>query len=289
MSLLRVTEDRFETLVSFIQAYEYFCISLTSQLLDNGRFFLPDASSCQLYELGTPLQAVLLLNSKGVLYHCFAPDFFVSEAAKKEKKIVSDWLKKNKVRCILGEQRGSLWLESLLPSKPYRMVDYDLLCLQTEPKVESFAIKSSNLFISPPQIMRAQKSDAQKLFPLQEGYEKEEVLPPGDPFNPALCLFQLEQNIQSQIINFYALDAKPIAKAGTNAQGYKWDQLGGVFTNPEYRGLGLARSLVAHTAQERLNVGKNVALFVKKENESAQRAYKNVGFSKKDSFRIVYV
>jgi predicted GNAT family acetyltransferase len=139
-----------------------------------------------------------------------------------------------------------------------------------------------------PVFVRGKPADAERLMELQEGYEREEVMPPGDPFNRNTCLAGLTRNLGSQIIFFVRAGHEILAKAGTNARGFRWDQLGGVYTQPEWRGKGVATALVAHISRMRMAEGRKIALFVKTRNEPAICAYRKAGFRADVAFRISY-
>lgn len=139
-------------------------------------------------------------------------------------------------------------------------------------------------------VRRCLAGDETVLYPLQRDYEIEEVLPPGDSHSRLLCLGGLKKTLVSQYVYavFDSDDKIPIAKAGTNALGFAWCQIGGVYTVPEWRGQGLARFLVEYIARKFDHEGKRVVLFVKTANLPAQRAYLNAGFMPTGRYKIIY-
>jgi hypothetical protein len=77
----------------------------------------------------------------------------------------------------------------------------------------------------------------------------------------------------------------PIAKAATNARGLVFDQIGGVFTLPRYRGLGVGRAVVEFLLS---GLSKPTSLFVKQHNQAAIRMYARLGYVVEDPFTISY-
>ena len=88
---------------------------------------------------------------------------------------------------------------------------------------------------------------------------------------------------------FYAsLNGRPVAKAGTNARGWNWDQVGGVFVIPELRGSGFGRIVMKHLIAAISKDGKSPCLFVKESNPAALALYNGLGFADRGAFRISY-
>ncbi|ULQ59196.1 GNAT family N-acetyltransferase [Brucepastera parasyntrophica] len=114
------------------------------------------------------------------------------------------------------------------------------------------------------------------------------MLLPGTSLNRDACLKNLSEALKVQHIYLLYSGGCPLAKAGTNALGLFWDQLGGVYTLPQYRGQGLATALVSHLVRKRLVLGRKVVLFVKVLNPAAKKVYEKIGFKTDAGFRISY-
>ena len=72
---------------------------------------------------------------------------------------------------------------------------------------------------------------------------------------------------------------KILSKLNTTLTGDRCVQLGGVYTEREFRERGYAKKLMNwFLINELPKIGKSVSLFVKKENEKAIRLYKKCGF-----------
>jgi|GEM_PF-1589280 len=130
--------------------------------------------------------------------------------------------------------------------------------------------------------------DAERLFPLQEGYEKEEVLFNPDEFQPLASRLHFRQTLDQQVVVALWSGGEPVAKAGTNALTDRWAQLGGVYTRPDHRRRGLQRRLLAWLLAHLAAQGRGTCLFVKKSNDTATHLYRSLGFQPSGEFRIVY-
>jgi predicted GNAT family acetyltransferase len=162
-------------------------------------------------------------------------------------------------------------------------IDYSLMRLETEPPAEAFAAGPEGLVVR-----RAFAADAERLFPLQAAYELEEVLPKGGAFNPAAARLSFERALRDRLILYATADGKVVGKAGTNASGYAYDQIGGVFVDPEHRGRGIATRLIAELTALLAARGRKSVLFVKKRNAGAVKAYERAGFALGEDYRITY-
>jgi predicted GNAT family acetyltransferase len=79
-----------------------------------------------------------------------------------------------------------------------------------------------------------------------------------------------------------------MAKGGTNARGFTYDQIGGLFTHPAFRGRKAARFLMGRLLEHIFRDGKKACLFVKTHNLPALRLYDNLGFRIAENYRISY-
>jgi len=137
-------------------------------------------------------------------------------------------------------------------------------------------------------LRRAGVADLEAVLPLQEAYEREEVLTPIHAFNSRACRASLARALDRQIVMIAEEGGVVIAKAGTNARGMRVDQVGGVYTIPERRGRGVARALVSALLDEIELSGRRASLFVKPHNAPAMSLYRGLGFQELDDFRADY-
>ncbi|MBI9103387.1 MAG: GNAT family N-acetyltransferase [Spirochaetales bacterium] len=138
-------------------------------------------------------------------------------------------------------------------------------------------------------IRRATVADAQLLFPLQQAYELEEVIMDPATFSPLLCMENLRKQLKNEIIFLAEMYGVPIAKAGTNARGLYYAQLGGIYTIPAHRSKGFSQVLVQHLIKELNRLNLSTCLFVKPENTPAISVYKKCGMDDIGDFRISYL
>ncbi|HNY16598.1 MAG TPA: GNAT family N-acetyltransferase [Treponemataceae bacterium] len=287
----------FAAAVDFVKPREWRAASLASNLVADGMPSYPGrqiADFVCLAELSSAavgsdparlgsdpvrdIVGVILRTSTGIVLHCFKEGLDLREA----KGALKAFLARKTVRSILGPGAENRFLESLLADKPYQTVDYRLMSLPAVPNAALEAIPGAL------EAGQAQPDEVDLILPLQEGYEKEEVIPPGDPFNRAACRINLAHALERQRVLLARANGIPVAKAGTNARGFAYDQIGGVYTAPSWRGQGLATALVSRISRELMGEGRKVVLFVKPENEPARRAYEKAGFKPELPFRIAY-
>jgi ribosomal protein S18 acetylase RimI-like enzyme len=131
-------------------------------------------------------------------------------------------------------------------------------------------------------------ADLEALVILQEAYEREEVLTPIHSFNLAACRASLARALERQLVYVAEEGGVLVGKACTNARGFGSDQIGGVYTLPERRGRGVARSLVSALLYELAAAGRGSSLFVKPTNASARALYLGLGFEDVGDYRADY-
>jgi GNAT superfamily N-acetyltransferase len=73
-------------------------------------------------------------------------------------------------------------------------------------------------------------------------------------------------------------NAQLVARATSHVQLPEAWAIGGVFTEPNYRGRGLAKSVTSALAQEALRYADRVVLFVRSSNAPANHVYEKIGF-----------
>jgi predicted GNAT family acetyltransferase len=131
-------------------------------------------------------------------------------------------------------------------------------------------------------------ADLDTVLPLQCAYEVEEVLAPGMPLRTDASRLILRQQITRGLVTIVQAGAQIIAKAGLNATGSRYAQIGGVYTLPQWRNQGIASQLMKLLVQAMLACGWGGSLFVKTHNTPALRVYRKLGFQEQGSFSVVY-
>jgi GNAT superfamily N-acetyltransferase len=135
----------------------------------------------------------------------------------------------------------------------------------------------------------ATESDHAQLMPLQEAYEVEEVLIPIHTYDGRAVAAGLRASLSSQAVLMACSGEACLAKAQTNARGILWDQLGGIYVRPEWRGRGLGAWLCGLLARRLEEEGRRTCLFVRVGNAPAIAAYRKAGFQADQAFLISYV
>ncbi len=137
-------------------------------------------------------------------------------------------------------------------------------------------------------IRPAGAGDFEALLPLQEAYELEEVLVPGHAFDARAVAAGLRDSLARQSVVVAEAGGGIVAKAQTNARGFAWDQLGGIFVKPEWRGRGIGTAVTAALRRAIEAEGRSSCLFVRNTNPAAARAYEKAGFADSGRYRIAY-
>lgn len=292
---LPLSADLYPQCKAYLASREYCCVALTAAFLGAGQ---PDKAGWQRPSFAvlvaaqgtaTPdITGILHVTPGGTLLH------LLDSPARAEpfRTQIAQWLANRTFYCILGTAAETRFLESVIPRPLERSVDYELMTLGAEPAEEmeklpmlpeSVSRKREHLHVR-----RIHPADAELLLPLQLGYEKEEVLAPGKTPDKNQCLLTFRTTLSRQDVYAVFHGKTPVSKAGTNARGLYWDQLGGIYTAPGFRSNGIASALVAHVVRRRIREGRKTVLFVKTGNLSAKSVYEKVGFIRQNDFRIVY-
>ena len=88
-------------------------------------------------------------------------------------------------------------------------------------------------------------------LPLQEAYEREEVLTPVHRSTPRPAGPRLPAPSSGSSSSSAEEGGVIVGKAGTNARGFRVDQMGGVYTLPARRGRGRGRGLDGRSSSPR--------------------------------------
>jgi predicted GNAT family acetyltransferase len=182
---------------------------------------------------------------------------------------------------VMGTEEAVEALENVIGKDAGSSIGYHIMTQEPERPVK----------LLPPDdliIRRATPGDCGILYPLQEQYEREEVLLNPASFNEEITRKCLLKDLEKQIVFMAQYRGKTVAKAATNARGFGFDQIGGVFTLPEFRNRGFAGYLMKDLLRYINQCGKRGTLFVKRENGPAVSLYKKLGFSIRENFSIIY-
>lgn len=277
-----LTSDRLGDLIQFLGPREAHCTAFTEKLLKNGRATVPDGSKHRVMvrvdQAGT-IDGAILQGRSGLYYPV------LNEASCQVERSGIDLLRKGvrRIYSVMGRTSDVNALEAAFPRQPTEAVEYYLMAQDSPPAEISLPRLPKGLAI-----VRSDVTDVDRLAAIQKLYEVEEVLLQGSTFDPESSLRHLKATLARQIICHGAIDGVPVAKAGTNARGLFFDQIGGVFTEPVFRSRGIGTALMLRLLSLIAAEKKTATLFVKMDNGPALRMYGNLGFRALDEFRISY-
>lgn len=159
-------------------------------------------------------------------------------------------------------------------SAPEKLYALDLNKMKIPPKLDSSW-----------QMKLARDAGPETLFTWRKAYEIETLGAEDNDF--------LDQRIQKQVEHmmvepdFWVLmvDGRPVSMNAFNARLTDSVQIGSVYTPPEYRGQGYARSLLALVLQAAHKGGVEKAVLFT-DTSAAAKAYESIGFNRIGSYRI---
>jgi ribosomal protein S18 acetylase RimI-like enzyme len=264
---------------ALLRQREPYCVSAAGRFRDLARF------SDHLWGLRDPQGSMnaLVLHSKRSLFPLLG-NSITTEI--KVPGFLGRFLRKNHIHAIQGLHDEVAALERIMTGlgrEAADLIDYDLMSLDRPPPANNLGAGPTGLLIRQPE-----SGELEKILPLQEAYEQEEVLPQGATFNADVCRLNLERILSGERILVAEIGGRVIAKANTSAVAFTRVQIGGVFVHPDYRGQGIARRLCAELARNLVSSGWGLSLFVKKNNRSAQYVYRSTGFRPIADYRIAY-
>jgi len=138
-------------------------------------------------------------------------------------------------------------------------------------------------------IRDASQSDLADLMSLQMNYEIEEVLPEAEMYSSYASRKMLISILREQRTVIAEKSGEIVAKANTNASGFRHFQIGGVYTLPGYRRQGISTAVVSALSDRIFKSGMNLSLFVKTGNNAAVKVYIKLGFEIVEEFQITYL
>ncbi len=269
-------------LAAFLRPREWECVNLTSRLRAVGREGFSAGTGRIAVNLveGRPAQAVYM--SRHGLLIPYLPGY--SAAGDEGGRGLADIFFKagGAAASLMGMADYCDAFCSVLDLRPEIRIDYNLMthCRPPSPVPPAGSAEFS--------VRRAVPGDLDALLPLQEAYEREEVLVRQDMFDSGRTRAELKNTLASQIVVLAEHRGRVVAKGGTNARGLGYDQIGGVFTVPEFRNRGAGFHVIEGLLFHIFAGGKGACLFVKKANVPAIRLYDRCGFGIAGNYRISY-
>lgn len=297
-----LTPETIYDAAAFVRQHEYRCIDLAEQLRlclypDYAPRYKKAAAVYAYPQRQTCPQpqkiccGVLLFSTYGLLFHCIDTGIPEETVLAFGRFFLSEDFPYTELHAVAGIREHTLLFERVLSEIAHirldAAVDYYLMRCN-KPCTDTFFQTAQAKLNAALSIERATENDLTELFPLQLDYENTEVAYEGRPINPAVCKLSLRARLTTEYIYKVSVDGHIVTKAGTNAQGFHWFQIGGVYTLPAYRNKGLAAAAVAHLINTHSAEAHGFALFVKTANTAALRVYEKLGFEQCGLFRMSY-
>jgi predicted GNAT family acetyltransferase len=196
----------------------------------------------------------------------------VAASGREVTGILGEWAQAVATREVLG-----------LDAKPSRFASRDLLFALDLARLRVPAALASGRVSS----RRARRDDVDLLTRWRMAYNQELLgAVPGPGFESS-CRAEMELAVE---LGGFLLEAEggPVSYSGFNARLPECVQVGGVFTPPELRGAGFARSAVAGSLLAVASEGVvRSVLFTGDENFAAQRAYAALGYEVVGDFGMI--
>ncbi|MDP3179716.1 MAG: GNAT family N-acetyltransferase [Spirochaetaceae bacterium] len=286
LSWRRAVRADLPALADFLRRREEGCAGFVGRLLRDGQLRLPSPLRGAVWIAdGTwGIHGAVLHHPSRIAYPCLPAQ---ADGDGGLALVAGSWRAASAIGMAAGVER----YEAAFGLSPEVSVAYRLMAREpgypASRVAERDALRDGRL--APEILVRMSRlSDLDAIFPLQEAYEREEVLTQVHEFQPAACRAALASAIERQLVLVALRDGRIVAKAGMNARGFGVDQVGGVFTEPELRGRGIARELMIALLAEIEGQGKRAVLFVKPANAPAISLYRSLGFAEIGDFKADY-
>lgn len=191
---------------------------------------------------------------------------------------------------ILGEQKGCQFFTTLLSKINQNIIpkhtnEYEIMTLTSSPNKAPETLSDDDI------IKCCTKQDFDFLFNLQKNYIIKEVALPNQKITDNETGLMLSDILKNQLVMALYCgteDNEYVSKVNTNAIGYNWVQLGGIFTHPLHRHNYYAWHLINAISTRIQKSGKAVCLFVKDRNIPAKNLYTKIGFEPQGKMNIIY-
>ena len=253
-------------------------ISSTAEKKSAASFFYSKTNQLWSGYNGREIAAAVLINNGGVMFPA------LKNADKEDlKKLFCRKLKS--FYSAVGMQEDVLKVEELYNKKPFDTVNYYIFTLEKKEKNQQ---KNNLKTKTEYKIKTAGPEDFDKLWPLEKNYIFEEVLRNSSSFYEKPWKLRFMKTLTEQTVLYAEINGKAAGKAGTNAKGWGWNQVGGVYVLPEFRGKKLGKTLIDSLSYFSEKDNKKLCLFVKQTNTAAIMLYNSIGFINRGNYRISY-
>ena len=279
-----LSSRNFDLAKEFILPYEFQCTQLAARIRKEKNEFYIISNQTSVESIN---DIIGLLSLDGSLIHCIPQNNLEKLKVPEFLDSFNNFIIDKKIKSISGQAQANQFLvDSLKQINPQfneiQSFTYDLMILQDYP------IPPQNPLSCDDYIKRCTQDDLESLIDIQKKYMIKEVIPSGKQLNDLEVAISLRQILKNQLAFALLTDEEIVAKANSNAIGWNWVQIGGVFTHPLYRRNSYAWHLVYQLCNKIKQTQRNVCLFVKEKNQPAIELYKHLGFTKIDKYQITY-
>lgn len=292
----KIGDKEFPALLDFILPLEKYCSGFTSRLISENGPALPPKREALIYAACTgttasgdqsrdlrpeQIRGAVLMTSRGMIMPVHQPGTKLPENAIRD--IMDTFYRySRKIYCIIGLSQIVQHYEKALREKIDTRILYHLMHRSDSSPLPR------NIFPQGLRMNSLNEKDLEAVYPLEVEYQYEEVLVHPERFSPSTHLVHFKKQLREQKILFATLNGEPAAKVGTNAIGFGYCQIGGVYTAKPYRRMGISRSLMIRLLEEIHNRGSSAVLFVRKSNKAAVQLYRKLGFDIIGEYQITY-
>lgn len=276
----------FASLENFLVKYEKNCVSLLSRIKNR------EVNIYCILGDNHEIRGIFTYSSGGQILHCIPDALQHYDEYLVVLRIYFSNLNLKNIFSVVGEEIGTNLILSSVYLATRKMPEnsqvFNLMEYLPGHESKGNGLKFIPATVNSVYAANCSMSLLDTLIPIQEAYEREEVLTKKQDFNPLMSKVGLKKSIMEN--NMYAafFENQIVSKAAVNAVGKNCVQLGGVFTVPDCRKLGFAEFLIKKIVAEKKLIGKKVVLFVKPKNIAAVNLYKRCGFSSFGKFKISY-
>ena len=288
----KAEQQDIDDLILFFKKTEHAAVPFTSRIIDKSGFIdfsLITKNNVFLERNNGKICSTIMLSPEGIICPVFTE---ASNPGPISEIIKNTAYSKKRYMTLMGRSDDLNIIEQMFKNFSRVSIDYNLLIANSEKiplQVNAYLEKKNPQFLERFTIYRADLNNLDRLMPLREAYELEEVLFNPDYFNKQACRKRFSNTIVTNSVFFASENGRPAATSCINACGIKWAQIGGVYTVPKYRSQGLSAILMSAIAKETVEKDLNLTLFVKKNNLPANKLYANCGFRDVGDFRISYL
>ena len=303
----RLREQDCEDLVTFLRAQEYRCVEgseLVKDLFAQASFKnaeLPEGFACWIHRIDNGFGAsggidgMTLCRRNGNCY-CILPSTRADDdELGKHLRAFSAYLN------VLGQKIDVVRMQDAARLEIAEIQDYVLMIsrpMTARPMMAKSGLATATTATSPydatlPSLLPsliirdALWHDLQALCTLHSEYLIEELRLPA-PVAQEDAAKKVPVLLESQHVVMALVEGAPVGKANTNARGFAASQIGGVYVRPQFRGHGVASSMVAALVRTLAEQGQSCVLFVRPDNTAAIRVYAKLGFEAVGEYRAAY-